>query len=235
MRSSLRGLSELLFPEGEICLFCGEEAGECDCMDGIELIEPHACPRCGRHRTDRELYGLCSSCRDGSFFYDANYSAAYYRGTVKKAIWNFKYHDALYLRRFLGQMLYEKYKFEQKHLHDVSLVTYIPISLTRQISRGYNQARELAEVFSALAGLPMLPLLVRKKQTRKLRSLGKSDRQAELLDSMRVREKYLTIIRENKILIIDDIFTTGSTVNEAAKCLKKAGAKSVRSLTLAGR
>lgn len=148
---------------------------------------------------------------------------------------DFKYRDALYFREYLGTMLYEKYLYEKRNLAEIRAVTYIPISLSRQSVRGYNQSKELAEVFSALSGIPVFPLLERVKNTKRLKTLGRKEREEELKNSMKVREKYLTIIGENKILIIDDIFTTGSTVNEAARCLKEAGAAVVKSLTVASR
>lgn len=225
---------KFLFPDC-ICPFCGAEKGECECERRISLIEPHACPKCGRHRTDRACYGLCGSCRESVFFFDANYSAAYYEGVLKQALMDFKYRRALYFRRILGDLLYEKYLYEKRHLPEISLLTYIPVSLTRRLGRGYNQAGELAKVFSERSGIPLLPLLVRTKRTRRLKDLSKKERESELKDSMRVREKYLTIMPENKILVIDDIFTTGATVNEAARCLKTAGAQYVCSFTVATR
>lgn len=227
-------IKNLLFPN-EICLFCGAEECRCRCLDEVFLIEPHSCRKCGRHDDARELYGLCRRCRDVATYYDANYSAAYYRGTIKKALMDFKYRDALYFREYLGTMLYEKYLYEKRNLAEIRAVTYIPISLSRQSVRGYNQSKELAEVFSALSGIPVFPLLERVKNTKRLKTLGRKEREEELKNSMKVREKYLTIIGENKILIIDDIFTTGSTVNEAARCLKEAGAAVVKSLTVASR
>ncbi|MDO4753373.1 MAG: phosphoribosyltransferase family protein [Bacillota bacterium] len=148
---------------------------------------------------------------------------------------DFKYRDALYLRRQLGGILYDKYLYEMKHLRDIRVLTYIPLSPIRRIQRGYNQSRELACELSKRSGIPVFPLLKRIKNTKRLKNLGKEERFLELRDSMKVKDKYLTIIRENKILIIDDIFTTGATINEAARCLMNAGAESVKSLTVATR
>lgn len=231
----ISSIEAVLFPSEDFCVFCGADDSNCDCLREVRLIEPHACKICGRHRNNQELYGICSDCRDNKHYFDANYSAAYYRGTIKKALMDFKYRDAVYLRKALGMILFDKYLYEKKHMKDIDFVTYIPVSLTRLFSRGYNQSRELAEEFSKLSGIPMFPVLQRIKNTGRLKNLGKMERTFELKDSMRVKEKYLTIIRENKILIIDDIFTTGSTINEAARCLKEAGASSIKSLTVATR
>lgn len=227
---------DILFPRGEVCDFCGAEIGACDCKREIHLIEPHPCTKCGRQREDKDIYGVCRQCREIPSAFDANFSAAYYSGAVRRAVLDIKYNGALYHRRFLGRLLYEKYKYEKRYQNICAdVVTYVPISLTRQFFRGYNQAKEIAEVFSELSGIPLIHALSRRKQTRKLRNLGRSDRQAELSGSMFVKEMYLTKIDKMKILIVDDIFTTGATINEAARRLKAAGADKVYSLTVAGR
>lgn len=228
-------MEEILFPSKDFCAYCGEERADCDCLRKLRLIEPHACKVCGRHRHNRELYGICEDCRDHKHYFEANYSAAYYAGTMKKALMDFKYRGGIHLRKVLGEILYDKYVYEKKQMRDIDFVTFIPISVTRMLGRGYNQSGELAEEFSLLSGIPVLPLLKRIKHTKRLKNLGREERTLELKDSMKVKEEYLTIIRENKILIIDDIFTTGSTINEAARCLKGAGASSVYSLTVATR
>lgn len=228
----MRGVDELLFPDVG-CGICGAE--ECDCLERIELIRPNACPVCGNHTHRRNLYGLCRKCRDREHYFDRNFSAAYYDGVIRSAILSLKYDDAIYHRKWLGTILYDKYLFERRWLKDVSVVTYIPISFTRLMTRGYNQARELAQVFTELSGLPLYPLLIRKKSTKKMNKLGVADRREEIRGSMKVNPRYLTRINQNSILIIDDIFTTGATMDEAARCLKEAGASSVYSLTVAAR
>lgn len=228
-------MEEILFPSKDFCVYCGADHPDCDCLRNLRLIEPHACKVCGRHRHNQELYGICEDCRTRTQAFEANYSAAYYEGTIKKALMDFKYHGGIYLRKALGLILYDKYVYEKKQMREIDFVTFIPISTMRMLGRGYNQSRELAEEFSALSGIPVLPLLKRVKNTKRLKKLGRQERALELKDSMKVDEKYLTIIRENKILIIDDIFTTGSTINEAARCLKRAGVSSVKSLTVATR
>ncbi len=230
-----RGFVDIVFPKGEVCDFCGSEIGDCSCRSEIRLIEPNPCRRCGRHNNDIDIHGFCVQCRGKTVSYDANFSAAYYDGAVRRAILDIKYNGALYQRQYLGRLLYEKYRFERRKMQDIDAVTYVPISFTRQMSRGYNQAREIAEVFSTLSGIPLIHALSRKRSTRKLSRLGKSDRKAEIANSMFVKENYLTTIDKNTILIIDDIFTTGATIDEAAKRLKAAGASAVYSLTVAGK
>lgn len=241
----------VFFPKETICVYCGEEYGYCDCLDSIKLIEPNPCTVCGRQRTDRELYGRCRECDARPPYYDVHRSYAYYDGAVKRGLMDLKYHNALYHVRTFGGMLYEKYLDERRVFCDIDVVTYIPISKVRRMERGYNQAEELAREFARLSGVPCVELLRRSKQTKKLKTLGRDDRREELRDSM----EYVALsgkraarfsangcngasdempgITFHKVLLIDDIFTTGATLNEAARVLKRAGIGKVCALTVA--
>lgn len=171
---------------------------------------------------------------------------------MKQGLMDLKYHGALYHVRTFGRMLYEKYLDERRVFYDIDVVTYIPISRARRMERGYNQAEELAREFARLAGKPCVELLRRCKQTKRLKMLGRDDRRTELRDSMayvppkvkrRTAKDSCPVesgtakgdheVSFNKVLLIDDIFTTGATLNEASRILKQAGIEKVYALTVA--
>lgn len=223
----------VFFPKNTICDYCGEEYGFCDCLDSIKLIEANPCTVCGRQRTERELYGRCRECDANPPHYDVHRSYAYYEGAIKRGLMDLKYHGALYHVRTFGRMLYEKYLDERRVFYDIDVVTYIPISLARQIERGYNQAEALAREFARLSGKPCVELLRRSKRTKKLKTLGRSERREELRDSMEYVEGGAGDRTFDRVLLIDDIFTTGATLNEASRVLKQAGIRKVCALTVA--
>ncbi len=227
----------LLFPADETCEFCYAEKGACTCLDSIDIFRIKECPICGRRGYNRSPYSPCDPCRllkKSEIYFDANFCYARYSGALKQAILDMKYNGALHYRDLFGKMLYEKYCDAHLASLHIDAVTYIPISLSRRYSRGFNQAKEIASVFASRAELPLYPLLKRRKKTKKLSTIDALSRASEMKYAMEIIEKNLTIIHKNKILIVDDIFTTGATINEAARCLKKAGAASVFSITVAG-
>lgn len=108
---------------------------------------------------------------------------------------------------------------------EVDLVVPIPIHWTRQNWRGFNQA----EVIARMVGLPVLKVLIRQKMTKQQARLDKKERRTNIKGAFGVKGD----IRGKKILLVDDVYTTGESMREAGRVLKKAGAKSVWGLVLA--
>ncbi len=238
MRNFLKGFVDILFPQDVLCPFCDKEMGTCSCIADINIFNIRECPICGRRGIGRAPHSPCSNCirlqKIGALFFDQNFCYARYSGTIKKAIRDMKYHGVLRYRRLFGKMLYEKYLDAGLEKLQVDVVTYIPIAFSRRLSRGFNQSEEVAKVFCHLSGLPLIPLLKKCKQTKKLSHRTMSERSLEIKDSMTILSKHLGTIQGKTILIIDDIFTTGATINEASRLLKAAGVRKVYSMTVAG-
>lgn len=141
-----------------------------------------------------------------------------------------KYSHVKGLATFAGQLI--DYTM---NLPTVDLITSVPLHPKRQKDRGFNQAEMMAQEVSRQQDIPYLNLLIRTRHTVNQASLhDKEKRLSNLKDIFELDQKIeLQLIKDKSIMIIDDVTTTGTTLNECAKVLKKYGAKTVIGVTLA--
>lgn len=150
---------------------------------------------------------------------------------LAKLIKNLKYHNARNSAPFLAQLIY-------RHLiiPEADLLTFVPLHPHKFRDRGYNQCEEIAITLAPILKLPLLPVLERKRH---LASQAKVRDQKERLNRLKnvfiVRENYREIILNKRVLLLDDVFTTGATLNEISRILKEAGASQIIGLTLASK
>lgn len=171
---------------------------------------------------------LCGGCLQKRPVYDLHRSLFCYEGGIRDLIHAFKYKHAFWVRHFLGEF----FQSLKETFHEAQIILPIPLSKERFHKRGYNQSQLLAEIWSQILGIPFFPkILVRKKLTRFQFGLDSKEREKNLKLAFEVQDK--TLIRDKILLLVDDIHTTGATLNEASRCLKKQGAKKVFAATLA--
>ncbi len=222
------------------CMRCGKilkcNTGLCsDCFSEINFITEPYCYKCGHPFEFMEEHGgklLCGRClkRKRSFF-RLSRSAFAYDEVSKNLILNFKFHDKTENARILAQMMF----VAGKDIFDAGIDVIIPVPLhyTRLIKRRYNQSALLANELSELSGIKADNLsLIRHKKTRPQVELSGMERQRNVRDVFSV--KCPEQIKGRRVLLIDDVLTTGATLRECARALHKAGAKSIDTLT-AGR
>lgn len=225
-KSILYELRQVLFPDDIKCIVCGREIrpdryGLCDkCKLDLNV---NYCVRCGRHKVGVGDY--CDECSEQTLYFDEARSAVNYDGNAKNLIRRLKYGNARYLARPLSEymldiLLTSDWQFE--------CITFVPIHAKREKKRGYNQARLLAEEIAASCDKPCLSLLGKIKNTPNQASLDRSERESNLIGAFSVKEK-----PPEHVVLVDDVMTTGATVNECCKVLKKAGAKFIYVLTFA--
>lgn len=171
--------------------------------------------------------GRCLACRLGARGYDAAYTYGEYQGVLRKLIHLFKYGRILPLERiFIDQMLVALPRDEE-----FDLVTAVPLHWTRFWWRGFNQSARLARGLSTRLGAPYRQLVRRRRSTGAQANLSGAARRRNVQGAFRVPDN--SAIRDQRVLLIDDVFTTGSTVEACARALKRAGARRVVVLTLA--
>lgn len=174
-------------------------------------------------------------CR-GKYKIDGAFSAIAYKGIVKKLIYNFKYKPFLSdLNKTLVELFYESIiqnEIFQKVYASKPILVPIPLHSQRLRKRGYNHAKLLAEGLSKKLDLKVLEILERTKDTKSQFGLKLDDRKKNLKNAFSILPN-TSITRHHNILLVDDILTTGSTLLEAARILKKNGVKKVWGLTLA--
>lgn len=221
------------------CLKCGkilkENTGLCaDCFDEINFITRPFCRKCGHpleNAVSDDSSLLCGSClKKTSRPFRLSRSAFAYDEASKGLIVGFKFNDKTENAKFLAQTMFVA--GEDIFKAGIDVIVPVPLHLTRLINRRYNQSALLARQLAKLSGCPAdSTSFVKHRRTRP---------QVELTGIARVRNvrnafsvKNPEKIKGKRVLLIDDVLTTGSTLKECALALKKAGAKSVDTLTAA--
>lgn len=212
------GLCNLVIsPQAELCPAC---------RNALPLIVPPVCPKCG------DAKEACV-CGERKSYYIRTVSPFYYEAVVRKGMHRFKFQDqpqrASYLAGAMLQAARREYPPNAFHI-----VTCVPLSPARLCERGYNQSALLAEPIAKALQLPFLStLLVKLQDTGSQQQLHIPQRRANVLGIFGVDPLLEPQIENKRILLCDDIVTTGATLDECAKMLLIAGAQSVCCLTAA--
>lgn len=163
-----------------------------------------------------------------------------YKGIIKKLLYQFKYKPYLSeLKVPLGKLMYEGLIQNETFMklfeaNEKLWITCVPVGKKRERMRGYNQSALLAKEIAIRLGVPFAPdLLFRSRETRPQFELKKEERVENLKNAFGVNGKYSQKLIGKTIIIVDDIATTGSTLRECGKVLKKSGAKRVLGVALA--
>jgi len=216
---------DLLFPPR--CVGCGRVgAWLCaDCLDQIPRVEPPFCTRCGDKATDD---GLCARCQTSPLQIDCIRSAVYFEGTLRQAVHWLKYRGRTALAQPMGGLLAE---YWMQHPMPADVVVPVPLHADRLRERGYNQAALLAREMAGRAGLAMdEQTLTRQRSTSPQTELDAKQRKQNVHDAFRCSGEGLA---GKQVLLIDDVCTTGATLEACAVALCAGGARSVQALTLA--
>ncbi|HHV47149.1 MAG TPA: ComF family protein [Tissierellia bacterium] len=212
----LKSLSQFLFPEENTCLFC---------MSHMEGEEGHICNSCSTliEFAHREIDF------HGPYLRKAYYSVIYNR-FIKENIHLFKYEGKSYLYKAFGELLLESINI--KGLSDkIDMVAFVPMHRRKLAQRGYNQSQLLAQYVSRKLNKPLLKNnIVKVKMTREQSRLGMLERRKNLKGSFKAVG--FQDFKDKEILLIDDIITTGATMEEISKVLMEGGAKGVYGLAI---
>ncbi len=195
----------------------------------LNLIFPPRCEVCRQDSSDP----LCHDCLKEIKFMKPHlgiYSVAVYDGTLRTAIKRFKFKKRKRLAQALGFLLV-KYvsQIPGLEMRELDLIIPVPLHEKRLKERGFNQAQMLAETLSHYYGIPVKNALTRTKNTTAQFDLAREERFANIKGAFKVVDNS---IHNKRILLFDDIYTTGATIMECSKALKAAGAKRIEVLTL---
>lgn len=238
MRQIGEGMVELLFPPQQQCPVCRQEdsyhggLGK-NCLRKIALVLPPICLKCGRpKRLAAAAKETCPQCNENQYYFSEARSVGVYEGALREYLAELKYRYRPDLGQALGMLLVEWVKNHRSY-QKINLIIPIPIHWQKLTARGYNQAELLANPLQKYLGIPLkCDIIVRNKITLSQNALHKEERFANVHEAFRVVNT--KPLAGKKILLIDDIFTTGATVSEASRVLMRAGALDVKVLTLAG-
>ena len=215
-----------------------------ECLDSFTPLCGQLCEICGQPTSTPSFEetdeagdwpqvpgGICRSCELRTYAFDCARSYAFYEGSLVRAVVMLKFEPILPLATWFAEQLTEVAKREGR-LRGADVVVPVPLHRRRARERGYNQAHLVAKPLAQLLGLPCRPgLLVRTRERPNKHILSLRERWES------VRGAFATApgaqVDNMRVLLVDDVLTTGATLDACAKVLRKAGAKSVIGLTVA--
>lgn len=223
------GLLDLVFPK--TCLGCGKESKYvCDsCLTKVKVLKP-ACPYCEKASIDGFTHTKCRK----KYGLDGLTSIWKYEGVIKKAILALKFKYSTEVGKELAAIFVQQLMTGSDLVKEEVLVP-VPLYWLRENVRGFNQSEEIGKIIAKEMGWKFVPdLLIKNKSTTSQVELSVEDRKQNLHGVFSLNPIHKSIILNLKsVILFDDVFTTGSTLHEAAKVLKHASVEKVWGITVA--
>lgn len=194
-----------------------------DCEDKLVKVTEPYCLKCGKPLRDfgREL---CKDCNEKSHTFDRAFAAFVYDDTMRRVIYRFKYHGRAEYAGYLGNAMSDILRDRILSLNTDAFIP-VPMYKKKEKKRGFNQAELLSREMSRHFNVPTrTDIVLRNKSTKIMRSLGADEREKNLKKAFKLKEDSVKL---KNVVIIDDIYTTGSTADAVAKCLKAGGVERV--------
>lgn len=219
---------DVFFPK--VCNHCGDSfrAGLSNvlchpCFNGIEPYEIPSCDHCGVSLPPRAFEGAvqprCEDCGDWPYYLDQTWSLGSYEGPLRLVHHAFKFGGMEHLKSPIVKKMLNH--LPEKFGDGIEVIIPVPMSPEKERERGYNPSSLLATEFSTHMGVPVKPVLKKVRSTVPQRLLARDKRLQNQKGVFQVVGNGLI----SKVLLVDDVFTTGATLEECAKVLKKAGAQ----------
>ena len=227
----IQNMKKLLWPE--ICPFCGKVYGTgicpaCESKLNELLVKQPWCMKCGIpiRRMEQEY---CHDCKNKELHFDVGRALWLHKPPVSHSIYQFKYHNQREFGKYYVRELLKQFESTIRKWNP-DLIIPVPIHKRRRRKRGYNQAEILAREIARLTNIPTdSKILKRIRYTNPQKKLDDKLRKRNIQNAFQVRGD---ISHVRRVLLIDDIYTTGNTLNECAKKLKEAGVENVYFLTV---
>ena len=233
MNNGVKLLLDIAFPRR--CPFCDTlmpfgGAKICgSCRKRLPFAGNDYCLKCGRPLSDKGRE-FCPACEGTSHAFDNGRSLLVYDDFVRHSIAGFKYKNKREYADFYGEEICRRLGRYICSKHPDMLIP-VPVSAKKLKSRGYNQAELIAKVISRITGIPLRnDVIIRERDTAPQKDLGRTQRQKNLKKAFKITSN---VVELKTIMVIDDIYTTGSTMDEISVTLKSAGAGRVYFVTLA--
>ncbi|MFA5779067.1 MAG: ComF family protein [Elusimicrobiota bacterium] len=219
------------FPD--VCIICGEDTDKNNlsvcrkCLNKIEYIKPPYCQTCSQPLADGGAH--CWQCRKTKYHFEKVVAVGKYTGVLRELILKFKEKD--FLKTALGNLLLEVLS-KNIDIEQFDLIVAVPLSKKKEFGRDYNQSQLLAELLADKMNKKVVSgNLIRIKDTKPQFELSRAERLVNLKDAFFVKDP--SVFKNKNIVLVDDIATTCSTLEECSTVLKNAGAKKVFCAVLA--
>ncbi|MGC9316932.1 MAG: double zinc ribbon domain-containing protein, partial [Armatimonadota bacterium] len=229
-------LLDLLFPPR--CQVCGRPGAQplCEtCREEVLFIGGHCCALCGVPlRETQRASMLCADCRDGRDISGAR-AVGLHTGSLREAVLAFKFRGRTRLADPLAEMLVDAFRGQAEGkglpLSECAALVPVPLHAQRRAWRGFDQAELLAERMAPEVGLPVCTdAIERVRNTTPQTEMDRRERLTNVRDAFEARRVWR--LRGRAVILIDDVFTTGATIQECARTLRAAGAVAVYALTV---
>ena len=235
-------LLDFIFPKDLYCISCDRPLSEqvegaiaiCnDCAEDIVWVTGLCCEKCGRPLAKENRSKLCSDCTAGSsHFYRRGYASVVYTGTVREMVRDMKYRDKAWHADTLVSVMTDRYfKLADPETGELPCHDYIvpvPMNAKKKAKRGYDQAALIAQGLSTRIGTPCLVNAIKRvRETKAMSSLSEEERRQNLKGAFSIPFDMVYIIEGKSIMLVDDVYTTGSSVSACAEVLLAAGAENV--------
>jgi ComF family protein len=237
IKKIIGGIIDLLYPPW--CVVCKENRASpkdglvCSaCVARIPHLTPPFCAKCGSpYPGNITIDFICSNCASIRYEFTYARSAILATGIALDLIHAFKYQQATWLEPLLGRL------FVEAALPDLTstkwdLIVPVPLHPTRERERGFNQAYVLAKYLSGATQIPIKSVLRRTRYTHTQTTLSKQARLENVQEAFALATTP-NLVKNKRVILVDDVFTTGATTNACAKVLRRAGATQVAVWTLA--
>jgi ComF family protein len=222
IKKYLEALRNVFFPA--LCFCCErkiEEGFLCgSCFEKIEFLYPPLCRGCSTPIKDNKT-GLCKNCKKEFFYYERVISATTYKEPISLLLHLFKYRHFDYLGEFLSLLVVRYLIRVGFEFSDYDFITCVPLHPAKEKERGYNQSAIISKIISFHFKIPFKSDIIYQTRLNPSQTkLSKEKREINIKDSFKVKGD----LEGKRIILVDDVFTTGSTVKECCRVLKEKGA-----------
>lgn len=220
------------------CLVCGGEINQsknknvCDACSATLPRNERVCDKCGCGVGTHDFVCVrCKNIKDTPWHFSRARSVFPYQDPITGLILRLKYNGEGDVAKFVASLLAETFT---KYKMEADVIIPVPLAPKRAKERGYNQAGLIAAELSKILNVPIQDnFLVRVKHTEAQKKMTLKERQENLHGAFEIKPPY-SAIKGRRVLLVDDVFTTGTTADECARVMKKAKPKSIEVLTIAG-
>lgn len=249
IRRAVKKSLDMIYPQGIYCICCGSVIDSSriysicdDCIQKFEWIneDKRTCKKCGKLLRPDYIHEICVDCRENEHYFDHGYTCCQYGLYERTLMMDLKYGGKSYLGNIIGEIISDRLLStlqndeEEKISENWDMILPVPIHKKRMSKRGFNQTEIISTVIARKLGiLTDKSILVREKNTKVMKNLGVIDRKFNLKNAFAVRDAKYSKLTGKNILLVDDIYTTGATVDEVSKVLKEAGAEKIDVVTFA--
>ena len=234
MTSLTKILINVLYPA--VCPVCfgivkgtqGQSEPCAECQNKLRYVGSARCMKCGKPLEDSDAE-LCFDCARNKHVYDQGAAVFEYSDGIKQSIYRYKYNGCRDFAGWYGKEMYKSCKIQLDMWRPQAIIP-VPLHAKKQRVRGYNQAELIAARLGELSGIKVdSDILIRSRETVPMKSLNDIQRAENIKKAFTITSN---IIEHKRVLLVDDIYTTGATVDACAKVLKAAGVEKVYCISL---